>query len=56
MKERRKEKREECEAAEGTLPELLEVQRTRVICGPELNYHVCLHLFVLDGMGLVWGT
>jgi hypothetical protein len=23
------------------LEEHLEVQRTRVICGPELNYHVC---------------
>jgi hypothetical protein len=27
-----------------TLPELLEVQRTRVICGPELNYHVRLYI------------
>lgn len=28
------------EQADGVLPEHLELQRTRMIVGPELNYHV----------------
>ena len=41
-KSKKKSKKHSAPAADGTagLAERLELQRTRVICGPELNYHV----------------